>query len=76
MRWFEREFADYERMMKEETGKSSLDQLNEIGEKIAPGCDGVIFTSVYGRRAFPNLESSCRRCILRSRTFRRQRGIC
>ena len=43
MRWFEREFADYERMMKEETGKSSLDQLNEIGEKIAPGCDGVIF---------------------------------
>ena len=30
MRWFEREFADYERMMKEETGVSSLNQLNEI----------------------------------------------
>ena len=35
MRWFEREFADYERMMKEETGKSSLDQLNEIGERLS-----------------------------------------
>ena len=33
MRWFEHEFADYERMMKEETGASSLDQLNEIAEK-------------------------------------------
>ena len=34
MRWFEREFADYERMMKEQTGMSSLNQLNEIAEKI------------------------------------------
>lgn len=33
MRWFEREFADYERMMKEQTGASSLNQLNEIAEK-------------------------------------------
>ncbi|MDO4273492.1 MAG: xylulokinase [Eubacteriales bacterium] len=43
MRWFEREFADYERQMQETTGKSSLDQLNEIGEKTAPGSDGVVF---------------------------------
>lgn len=43
MRWFEREFADYERTMEEETGKSSLVQLNEIGEKVSPGCDGVVF---------------------------------
>ena len=43
MRWFEHEFADYERMMKEETGASSLDQLNEIAEKVAPGCDGMVF---------------------------------
>ena len=43
MRWFEREFADYERSLAEETGKSSLVQLNELGEKIAPGCDGVVF---------------------------------
>lgn len=43
MRWFEREFADYERMMKEETGKPSLTQLNEIAEAVAPGSDGVVF---------------------------------
>ena len=43
MRWFEREFADYERMMKEQTGLSSLNQLNEIAEKINPGSDGVVF---------------------------------
>ena len=43
MRWFEHEFADYERMMKEQTGESSLNQLNEIAEKIAPGSDGVVF---------------------------------
>lgn len=43
MRWFEREFADYEREKKEETGKSSLTQLNEIAEKVAPGSNGVVF---------------------------------
>ena len=43
MRWFEREFADYERSISVETGKSSLQQLNEVGETIAPGCDGVVF---------------------------------
>ena len=43
MRWFEREFADYERMMAGEEKGSSLDQLNEIAEKIAPGSDGVVF---------------------------------
>lgn len=43
MRWFEREFADYERLMREQTGISSLDQLNEIAEKVKPGCDGLVF---------------------------------
>ena len=43
MRWFEREFADYERMMKEQTGVSSLNQLNKIAEKVGPGCDGMVF---------------------------------
>ena len=43
MRWFEREFADYERMMKEQIGASSLDQLNKIAEKVAPGCEGMVF---------------------------------
>ena len=43
MIWFEREFADYERSMKEVTGKSSLVQLNEIAEKVPAGSDGVVF---------------------------------
>jgi xylulokinase len=43
MRWFEREFADYERSMQQEKRKSSLEQLNELGEKVVPGSDGVIF---------------------------------
>ena len=42
MRWFEREFADYERSVAGEKG-SSLNQLNEIAERIAPGSDGVVF---------------------------------
>ena len=43
MRWFEREFADYERSKKEAAGKSSLVQLNEIAEKVPAGSDGVVF---------------------------------
>lgn len=43
MRWFEREFADYERSAAQEKQKSSLVQLNEIGEKVDPGCDGMVF---------------------------------
>ena len=42
MRWFEREFADYERSVAREKG-SSLNQLNEIAERVAPGSDGVVF---------------------------------
>ena len=36
MRWFEREFAAYERSRKADTGKSSLEQLNEIAEQYQP----------------------------------------
>lgn len=43
MRWFEREFADYERSRQEETGQSSLNQLNVLAEEVAPGCDGLVF---------------------------------
>lgn len=43
MRWFEKEFADFERSREKETGTSSLNQLNIIAEKIAPGCDGLVF---------------------------------
>ena len=43
MRWFEREFADYERSRKAVTGKSSLEQLNEIAEAVPAGSEGVVF---------------------------------
>lgn len=43
MRWFEKEFADYERSNEKKTGKSSLVQLNELAEPIPPGCDGLVF---------------------------------
>ena len=43
MRWFEREFADFEREEAKRTGRSSLDLLNDIAKVVNPGSDGVIF---------------------------------
>lgn len=43
MRWFEKEFADFEREEGKRVGKSSLELLNEIAEAVKPGSDGVIF---------------------------------
>lgn len=43
MRWFEKEFAEYERSCEAQCGKSSLEQLNEAGEKIPAGSGGVVF---------------------------------
>ena len=43
MRWFEKEFAGYEREIADRVGKSSLDQLNEIAQETPPGSDGVVF---------------------------------
>lgn len=43
MRWFEKEFAGYEREIADRVGKSPLDQLNEIAQETPPGSDGVVF---------------------------------
>ncbi len=43
MRWLEQEFADYERSVAKELGKSSINQLNEIAEKVSAGSDGLVF---------------------------------
>lgn len=43
MRWFEKEFAGWERAEGERLGKSSLDLLNEEAAAIAPGSDGLVF---------------------------------
>lgn len=42
MRWFEKQFGDYERSVAGERGKSSLVQLGELAEAAAPGSDGLI----------------------------------
>lgn len=43
MRWLEKEFADYEREIGRQEGKSSLEMLNEAAAKVAAGSDGVLF---------------------------------
>ena len=43
MRWFEHEFGGFERLMAGERGKSSLEQLNDIGREVPAGCEGLIF---------------------------------
>ena len=43
MRWFEAQFADYERSVAKEKGKSSLEQLNDLAGVIPPGCEGLVF---------------------------------
>ena len=43
MRWFEKEFAGYEREVSCRTGESSLEQLNRLAQAVSPGCDGLVF---------------------------------
>lgn len=43
MRWFEREFAESERMKEAQGGEPSLVQLNEIADAVPAGSDGVVF---------------------------------
>ncbi|MDD3360301.1 MAG: xylulokinase [Hespellia sp.] len=43
MRWFEREFAENERMKEAQGGEPSLVQLNEIADAVPAGSDGVVF---------------------------------
>ena len=43
MRWFEQEFADFERSQSEHLNKSSLEQLNDIASRVSPGSDGLVF---------------------------------
>ncbi len=43
MRWFEREFADYEREEAKRDKSTSFELLNNIAAKVEPGCDGMLF---------------------------------
>lgn len=43
MRWLEQEFADYERSVAVEKGRTSLHQYNDKAEQVTPGSDGLVF---------------------------------
>ena len=43
MRWFEQEFAAYEREVSRKVGKSSLEQLNILAEQVPAGSEGLTF---------------------------------
>lgn len=43
MRWLKRELGDFEETQVKTTGKSALDQFNELAEEVEPGSDGMIF---------------------------------
>lgn len=43
MRWFEREFGDFEREEGKRIGNSSMALLDDLAMKVNPGSDGVVF---------------------------------
>lgn len=43
MRWFEKEFAAYEREKSLHTGLSSLEQLNQLAAQVPAGSEGLVF---------------------------------
>lgn len=60
MRWFEREFADFEREEGKRLGKSSLGLLNEIAEKVEAGSDGVVFLPYMSGERSPIWDSDAK----------------
>ena len=60
MRWFEKEFAGYERMMAQEIGKSSLDQLGDLAREVSPGCDGLVFLPYMSGERTPIWDSDAK----------------
>lgn len=57
MRWFEKEFADFEREEGKRVGKSSLELLNDIADTINPGSEGVIFLPYMAGERSPIWDS-------------------
>ena len=43
MRWFEQEFGGEERLLAEQLGMSSLDQMNRAAKEIPAGSEGLVF---------------------------------
>ncbi len=73
MRWMEREFGDYERMMADELGKSALVQFNEIAGKVAPGSDGVVFLPYMSGERTP-IWDPCAKGVFYGLDFSKTKG--
>ncbi|PKM38912.1 MAG: carbohydrate kinase [Firmicutes bacterium HGW-Firmicutes-9] len=57
MRWFEREFADFERRMALEKGGSSFAFLDALAEKVPAGSEGVVFLPYLAGERSPIWDS-------------------
>ncbi len=75
MRWFEREFADYERMMKEQTGMSSLNQLKRDCRKNQSGSDGVVFLPYMSGERSPIWNPYAKGCYSTDSILQRPKAI-
>lgn len=60
MRWFEREFADFERRMAREKGGSSFALLDALAEQVAAGSDGVVFLPYLAGERSPIWDSEAK----------------
>ena len=57
MRWFEREFADFERRTAREKGGSSFAFLDALAEQVAAGSEGVVFLPYLAGERSPIWDS-------------------
>ncbi len=57
MRWFEREFADFERRLALEKGGSSFAFLDRLAEQVAAGSEGVVFLPYLAGERSPIWDS-------------------
>lgn len=73
MRWFEREFGDFEREEAERTGTSSLMLLNEIAEKTVPGSDALVFLPYMSGERSP-IWDACAKGVYYGLDFRKTKG--
>ena len=60
MRWFEQEFGGYERLMAEEKGTSSLNQLVDLAQQVKAGSDGLTFLPYMSGERTPIWDSNAK----------------
>lgn len=60
MRWLEREFGGYERLMGNELGKSALELFNDLAQNVEAGSDGVVFLPYMSGERSPIWDSDAK----------------